>query len=80
MSPALRDLEAAIREKEIAHGGHPVLEMCAGCAVVEAKDDANRKLSKNKSTGRIDGLVALTMAMGVAPLKPAVIDVEAMIA
>jgi phage terminase large subunit-like protein len=54
--------------------------MCAGCAVVEAKDDANRKLSKNKSTGRIDGLVALTMAMGVAPLKPAVIDVEAMIA
>ena len=80
MSPALRDLEGAIREKEIAHGGHPVLEMCAGCAVVEAKDDANRKLSKNKSTGRIDGLVALTMAMGVAPLKPAVIDVEAMIA
>jgi phage terminase large subunit-like protein len=79
MSPALRDLESAIRDRLIAHGNHPVLEMCAGCAVVESKDDANRKLSKNKSTGRIDGLVALTMAIGVAPLSPAAIDVEALI-
>jgi phage terminase large subunit-like protein len=67
MSPALRDLEQAIREKEIAHGNHPVLSTCAACAVVEGKDDANRKLSKNKSSGRIDGLVALAMAFGVAP-------------
>lgn len=79
MSPALRDLEQAIKEREIAHGDHPVLAMCAACAVVESKADANRKLSKNKSTGRIDGLVALTMAMGVAPLQAAPIDVEALI-
>jgi len=79
MSPALRDLEAAIKEKELAHGNHPVLAMCAACAVVDGKDDANRKLSKNKSTGRIDGLVALTMAVGVAPLQPAEINVEALI-
>jgi hypothetical protein len=38
----------------------------------------NRKPSKRKSTGRIDGLVALTMALGCAPsAKP--FDVEAMI-
>jgi phage terminase large subunit-like protein len=80
MSPALRALEQAVCEQEIAHGGHPVLEMCAACAVVEGKDDANRKLSKNKSTGRIDGMVALTMAIGVAPLQAAPIDIEAMIA
>jgi phage terminase large subunit-like protein len=48
--------------------------------VVEAKDEANRKLSKNKSSGRIDGLVALTMALGVAPLAPRAVDIEAMIA
>jgi len=66
MSPALRDLEQALKAKELAHGNHPVLAMCAACAVIDSKDDANRKLSKNKSTGRIDGLVALTMAMGVA--------------
>lgn len=79
MSPALRDLEQKIKEKEIAHGNHPVLSMCAACAVVDGKDDANRKLSKNKSTGRIDGMVALAMAMGVAPLDPAAIDISALI-
>lgn len=79
MSPALRDLEAVIMEGKLAHGNHPVLAMCAACAVVEGKDDANRKLSKNKSTGRIDGLVALAMAAGVAvQMKP--IDISAMIA
>jgi phage terminase large subunit-like protein len=79
MSPALRDLEQAIKEKELAHGDHPVLSMCAACAVVESKDDANRKLSKNKSTGRIDGMVALAMAMGVAPLQGKPVDIDTLI-
>ena len=51
----------------------------AACAVIEGKDSANRKLSKNKSSGRIDGMVALAMAFGVAPIgKP--IDINALIA
>jgi phage terminase large subunit-like protein len=79
MSPALRDLEQIILDKQLAHGDHPVLNMCAACAVIEAKDESNRKLSKNRSTGRIDGMVALAMACGVAPMKPKVIDVEALI-
>lgn len=71
MSPALRDLEAEILNSRIAHGGHPVLTMCAANAVVEGKDSANRKLSKSKSAGRIDGMVALAMAIGAAPLDEA---------
>jgi phage terminase large subunit-like protein len=79
MSPALRSLEELLRDKLIAHGNHPVLAMCAACAVVEGKDDANRKLSKNKSSGRIDGLVALAMAVGVAQqMRP--VDVTTLIA
>jgi phage terminase large subunit-like protein len=36
---------------------------------------------KRRSTGRIDGMIALTMALGVAPLRTAVkFDVEALIA
>jgi phage terminase large subunit-like protein len=77
MSPALRDLEQLILDKKLAHGDHPVLAMCAACAVVEGKDDANRKLSKNKSSGRIDGMVALAMAVGVSSAKA--IDVSTMI-
>ena len=79
MSPALRVFEAALLDGKLAHGNHPVLAMCAACAVVEGKDDANRKLSKNRSTGRIDGMVALTMALGVA-VEEKKIDVEALIA
>jgi phage terminase large subunit-like protein len=71
MSPALRELEADILNTRIAHGGHPVLSMCAANAVVDGKDSANRKLSKSRSAGRIDGMVALTMAKGAAPLDDA---------
>lgn len=78
MAPALRGLEAAISEQEIAHGNHPVLAMCAVCAVVDGKDDSTRRLSKNKSTGRIDGMVALAMACGIA-LQEKQVDISALI-
>jgi phage terminase large subunit-like protein len=79
MSPALRDLEQALREGEIAHGNHPVLAMCFMNATVVTDDAGNRKLSKEKSTGRIDAAVALTMAIGVAPLQEKPIDIDALI-
>lgn len=66
MSPALRQLESDILNKRIAHGDQPVLKMCAANAVVQTDPASNRKLAKNKSAGRIDGLVALAMAIGVA--------------
>lgn len=76
MSPALRELEADILNGRLAHGNHPVLTMCAANAVVEGKDAANRKLSKSKSSGRIDGMVALTMAKGAAPLQEPELDID----
>lgn len=66
MSPAMRDLESAVLDGRIVHGNHPVLTMCAANAVVTSNAVGDRKLDKAKATGRIDGMVALTMAMGVA--------------
>lgn len=66
MSPALRDLESVLLNQRLAHGGHPVLTMCAANAVVQSDPAGNRKLTKAKSHGRIDGMVALAMAMSVA--------------
>jgi phage terminase large subunit-like protein len=40
--------------------------MCASNAVVVTDTSENKKLAKNKSPGRIDGMVALAMAFGVA--------------
>src|SRR5215472_9518365 len=80
MSPALRDLEQVLLEGQIAHGDHPVLSMCAANTVIAVDDAGNRKPSKKRSVGRIDGMVALAMAIGVAPLKAEpVIDVQALI-
>jgi phage terminase large subunit-like protein len=80
MSPALRDLESLIANAELAHGNNPVLTMCAMNSVVEGKDKANRKLSKSRSTGRIDGMVALAMAVGVVPVADkAGVDIAALI-
>jgi phage terminase large subunit-like protein len=65
MSPALDALEADLLSENIRHGAHPVLAMCAANAVAVSDPAGNRKLDKVKATGRIDGLVALTMAAGV---------------
>lgn len=66
MSPAIDALEAELLNGRIAHGGNPVLSMCAANAVTERDPAGNRKLAKNRSTGRIDGLQALAMAFGAA--------------
>ncbi len=81
MSPALRTLEGDILNGRVAHGNHPVLSMCAANAVVVSDPSGNRKLAKDKSSGRIDGMVALTMAVGVAPFEhvPVEFDVLAML-
>lgn len=67
MSPALRALEEIILKGKMAHGNHPVLDMCFANAVVQRDPAGNRKLAKNKSPGRIDGAIALAMAVGAAP-------------
>jgi len=79
MSPALRDLEQVLLERQVAHGNHPVLTMCVFNSVVVKDEAGNRKLSKRKSSGRIDGAVALAMAMGVAPLQTKKVDVASLI-
>jgi len=66
MSPAVEALETALLNEEVAHGGNPVLTMCMSNSRIEKDPAGNRKLSKIKSTGRIDGAVALTMAMGIS--------------
>ena len=80
MSPALRDLEQILIEGQLAHGNHPVLSMCVANTVITLDDAGNRKPSKKRSVGRIDGLVALAMAVGVAPLQVKPIDIDALIA
>lgn len=66
MAPAVDALETALLNEEMCHGANPVLTMCMANARVEKDPAGNRKLNKAKATGRIDGAVALTMAIGIA--------------
>lgn len=78
MAPALDSLEAELLNGRMAHGGHPVLTMCAANAVATFDPAGARKLDKSKRTGRIDGIQALAMAMGAAQgaEEPATIETE----
>lgn len=66
MTPALRELEVRLLNKQLKHGNHPILNMCSDNAVVVGESGA-RKFDKAKARGRIDGMVALAMCIGVMP-------------
>lgn len=64
-SPALETFERMLLNGEIAHPGHKVMDWCMSNAVIEQDGAENRKLSKEKATGRIDLAVAAVMAAGL---------------
>ncbi|GLI95029.1 phage terminase [Methylocystis echinoides] len=66
MAPAVDLVERLIVERRLRHGGHPILTWNATNAVATADPAGNRKLDKSRSRGRIDGLVAMAMALAVA--------------
>jgi phage terminase large subunit-like protein len=79
LSPAVDVLERLVEEGKLRHGNHPVLSMAATNAKVEMDSTGNRKLSKRRSTGRIDPLVATCMALGVAARPAPAFDPMSMI-
>lgn len=69
MSPAIDKLESYLLNNELAHGDNPVMTLCAANAVITKDPAGNRKFDKHKATGRIDGIVAATIAIGVSIAK-----------
>jgi phage terminase large subunit-like protein len=80
LSPAVDVLERLVEEGKLRHGNHPLLAMCAANAKVELDSAGNRKISKRRSTGRVDALVATCMALGIAARPAPAIDISALIA
>ena len=66
MSGPAKELLALIREVKISHGNNPVLKWMAANAATSEDPAGNIKFNKGKSTDRIDGIVALTMAVGLS--------------
>ena len=68
--PSLTELERLTLAGLLVHGGHPVLRWCATNLKVVRDDRNNVKPTKKRSTGKIDGITALCMALGVLILTP----------
>lgn len=66
MSAPCKEMLKLVLSGELAHGGNPVLRWMASNAAGEMDGAGNIKLSKKKSTEKIDGIVALVMALGRA--------------
>lgn len=66
MNPAVEILEDLLTDKKLRHGMHPVLTWCVSNTRVQSDPAGGRKFDKIKSTGRIDGTVALAMALNGA--------------
>lgn len=63
MSPPTKELMKLTLEKKIAHGGHPALTWMMDNIYVRTDPAGNIKPDKEKSTEKIDGAVALIMAL-----------------
>lgn len=64
MSAPCKELEKLVLSGGIVHNGHPVLRWNVNNAAVDTDAAENLKPSKKRSGDRIDGLVALIMALG----------------
>jgi phage terminase large subunit-like protein len=66
MGPATDAFETAMLTGQLQHGMHALLRWTAGNLVFETDPAGARKPSKNRSIDRIDPMVALIMACGLA--------------
>ncbi len=63
MSPPMKELEKIILGHKLAHGNNPVLNWMADNLVARTDPAGNIKPDKEKSLEKIDGMVALIMAL-----------------
>jgi phage terminase large subunit-like protein len=76
MGPAVDVLEAHILNQTIKHPRHPILTWNVSNAVIEIDPAGSRKITKEKSIERVDGLVALVMAVGLHAKAPKPVEYD----
>ena len=65
MGPAVDALEVAVLERNLKHDGNPVLTWNVSNSLAIRNPAGDRKIDKSKTRFRIDGAVALAMALGL---------------
>lgn len=76
LSDPSKRLQGLVASHKIRHAGHECLAWQASCAAVQQDSAANIKPCKAKSTGRIDSIVSLVMALGVHAAQETVAELN----
>lgn len=86
MSGPAKELERLIAESLIRHGGNPVLRWMVSHAVAKQDPAGNIKPDREKSPDKIDGVVALVMALaraiataGLVPPGPSIYETRGVV-
>jgi phage terminase large subunit-like protein len=69
MAAPTKEIERQLLARTLRHGGNPVLTWHASNVAVEQDAAGNLKISKEKSSEKVDGMVALAMAVGRAMVR-----------
>ena len=64
MSAPTKELEKIILGKQIIHNNNPAMNWMLSNVAIQEDPAGNLKVAKNKSKEKVDGIVALVMAIG----------------
>jgi len=70
MTAPTKEMQKLVLEGKLRHGRNPVLRWMASHTAVDQDAAGNVKPTKERSADKIDGIVAMTMAIGRAMLLP----------
>jgi phage terminase large subunit-like protein len=70
MSEPTKELAALVIDGKLVHNGNPILRWMASNAAVYTDPNDNVRPVKDKSSEKIDGIVAAVMGLGLALIEP----------
>lgn len=66
MAAPTKELERLIMQRVLQHGANPVLSWMFDNVSIKMDSEENIKINREKSREKVDGIVALVMALGLA--------------
>jgi phage terminase large subunit-like protein len=70
LSEPSKELEKLVMAKKVLHGGHPILRWMANNVTKVEDPGGNIKPDKSTSSGKIDGIVAMIIALSRMIVQP----------
>ena len=63
IGPVCQELERRLLERKVNHGGNPILRFMIDSVAVRVNPDGDKKPDKDKSQGKIDGVISMLYAL-----------------